>query len=548
MISWIKQFFQQKKQRPVLEDNIKLRPVHQMVAVLNRYVLDPRKKEDFETLTNNFFSRVHEEQVLKNCPMLYLRYEQYLIQANPNAGLSRNSLRKKILEQVPELVEIPSLKVIFKDGINEELELSRLFLSILLGHTINVLGQAQNNFFEISKTWVDQLPYQYFPHPFLENANFEVANIQDYLTKVSQLINQTVEYQMGPTFAQRIYDTSYNELAKNYRYLDAFPVVISLIPRKYLDEEKMSLMSRHQLTDALLEKVVNLEDLNKKLEKQNKALEETHKALAQSKQQVEKRKKELERTQRELELTINELKESNRELEQFAYVASHDLQEPLRSVSSYVQLIERFFKDEEHPELKEYIDFSVTGVKRMQRLIKDLLEYSRVGRIVAAPKEVYLDEVFRVVKHNLKELIRDSNTKLQIEGVEEVIGNHSQLVQLFQNLISNSIKFRKEEVQPEIYIRSECQDEDWLFEVRDNGIGISENFKDSIFVIFHKLHPKHEYSGTGIGLAICKKIVERHGGNIWIESEIGKGTSFFFTISKNLKENLELQRSLILPK
>jgi len=233
--------------------------------------------------------------------------------------------------------------------------------------------------------------------------------------------------------------------------------------------------------------------------------------------------------QRELERYAGELARSNEELEQFAYIASHDLQEPLRMVSSYVQLLERRYRNKLDSSGKEFIDFAVDGAKRMQKLINDLLAFSRIGTRGKELRHTDSSIVLAEVMTNLEPAIEESGAKITHTAMPTVMADVSQLVQLLQNLISNAIKFRKID-PPDIYISAERQTDKWLFCVQDNGIGIEPQYAEQIFQIFEQLHSRAEYPGTGVGLAICKKIVERHGGQIWVESELGKGSKFYFTM------------------
>ncbi len=223
-----------------------------------------------------------------------------------------------------------------------------------------------------------------------------------------------------------------------------------------------------------------------------------------------------------------ELARSNADLEQFAYVASHDLQEPLRMVVSYLQLIARRYQGQLDEDADEFIGYAVDGAKRMQSLIRDLLSYSRVGTRGHAFRVTDCNEVVQQAVANLQSAIATRQAQIMIEPLPILVADATQLVQLFQNLISNAIKFSHE--QPQIRISAQPTDTGYEFQVEDNGIGIHPEYRDRIFLIFQRLHPRTEYPGTGIGLALCKKIVERHQGRIWVESEPGVGTVFHFTL------------------
>jgi PAS domain S-box-containing protein len=224
-----------------------------------------------------------------------------------------------------------------------------------------------------------------------------------------------------------------------------------------------------------------------------------------------------------------ELARSNTELEQFAYVASHDLQEPLRMVSSYTQLLAKRYKGNLGSDADEFIGYAVDGATRMQRLIQDLLAYSRVGTKGREFEPTDCEGVLGRVLGDLRLAIQESGAVVTHDPLPTVIADRTQLEQLFQNLIGNAIKFRNQE-PPRVHVSSKQNREEWIFSIRDNGIGIDPQYAERIFVIFQRLHKRGEYPGTGIGLAVCKKIVERHGGRIWVESNGEKGTLFSFTM------------------
>jgi signal transduction histidine kinase len=239
---------------------------------------------------------------------------------------------------------------------------------------------------------------------------------------------------------------------------------------------------------------------------------------------------EVERSEARLERQAEELRRSNRDLEQFAYVASHDLQEPLRKVSSFCQMLERRYKGQLDERADQYIEFAVDGAKRMQLLINDLLAFSRVGRMSEGFTDVPLDDVLAEALRNLSVRVEESGAVVTADPLPVVPGDRRLLVQLLQNLVGNALKFAGD-TGPRVRITAARRDGSWELAVCDEGIGIEPQYAERIFVIFQRLHAKAEYEGTGIGLALCKKIVEHHGGTIWLDTETpGQGTTFRFTL------------------
>ncbi len=229
--------------------------------------------------------------------------------------------------------------------------------------------------------------------------------------------------------------------------------------------------------------------------------------------------------------TLNEnLLRSNKELEQFAYVASHDLQEPLRMVSSFTQLLAQRYKGRLDQDAEEFIQYAVDGASRMQVLINDLLEYSRIETRGKKFLTVDMHNVLGQVVNNLSVLIQEKNALVTNDELPEVIADEGQMVQLLQNIVVNSLKFC--DASPRVHISASVEEDHYLFSVKDNGIGIERQYFNKIFQIFQRLHSREDYGGTGIGLAICKRIIDRHGGKIWVESKPGNGSVFYFTILK----------------
>jgi PAS domain S-box-containing protein len=250
-------------------------------------------------------------------------------------------------------------------------------------------------------------------------------------------------------------------------------------------------------------------------------------------------KRQLEKVIRDTNITLErkvrqrteELERKNKELEQFAYVASHDLQEPLRTIASFVDLLGKQYKSKLDDNADKYMDYILQSSDRMKTLIKDLLDYSRLGREKEA-RQVNCNNIVGEVKADLNRVIRDNQAEVNAEELPIIEAYPTELKLLFQNLVSNSIKFRRPDVPPVVEIRASKENGHWKFAFKDNGIGIEQQYLERIFVIFQRLHNRTSYEGSGIGLAHCKKIVELHGGKIWVESEVGVGSTFYFTISE----------------
>jgi len=280
-----------------------------------------------------------------------------------------------------------------------------------------------------------------------------------------------------------------------------------------------------------------LEALRKTHDELELRVQERTADLAKVNEALKAENQERLRAEEAIKRYAKELERSNKELQQFAYVASHDLQEPLRMVSSFLQLLDRRYGAQLDKDAKDFIYYAVDGAKRMQSLILDLLEYSRVGTRGKSFEKIDLNEVMLQAKINLKIAIKENKANIICDRLPVVCGDDTQLIQVFQNLIGNAIKFHGEN-SPEIYISSTRKNGTYEITVKDNGIGIDPKYTERIFLIFQRLHNREDYPGTGIGLAICKRIIERHGGSIGVESKIGEGSAFHFSIPVKEKEEI----------
>ncbi len=258
----------------------------------------------------------------------------------------------------------------------------------------------------------------------------------------------------------------------------------------------------------------------------------------------------LQQLNRQLAKQKKDLELSNRELEQFAYIASHDLQEPLRMVSSFLTQLERRYGDVLDDKAHQYIHFAVDGAKRMRQIILDLLEFSRVGRHTGVPEWIDLNELVKELTAIQRDNIEAKGANIQVDELPALYVHRLPITQVFQNLVGNALKYAKPDVAPQINIKAEKQENNWLFSVQDNGIGIDKEYYDKIFVIFQRLHTRDQYGGTGIGLSIVKKIIKNFGGRIWVESEPDQGSTFFFTLphslvsEKQVGDNISVEKKI----
>src|SRR5580704_8285018 len=351
------------------------------------------------------------------------------------------------------------------------------------------------------------------------DVELELLTLQKDGFEVSADVVQTAE-----DFTERIRTASYDLILADYNLpqwkgTEALEIlrgenldVPLIVVTGYLGEEKAVDYIKQGATDCVLKDRLARLPPSVRRAQEEKQLRDQHRqseeALAQK---------------------VAELARSNAELEQFAYVASHDLQEPLRMIANYTQLLGERYRGKLDEQADKYIAYSVDGATRMQTLIQDLLKFSRVGRAEIEPRTTDCRAVVEQALKNLQAVIEESGAVVKWNGLPMVMADLPQLTQVFQNLIANAIKFRGAE-NPVIQIDAEKKDQEWLLTVSDNGIGIPVESWQDIFVIFRRLHTRTEYAGNGIGLSICKKIIERHGGRIWIEAQAKPGCRFGFTL------------------
>ena len=285
-----------------------------------------------------------------------------------------------------------------------------------------------------------------------------------------------------------------------------------------------------QITRSFNEMSDTLQSAQIKIEEQNQKMVVKMGELQTNRRVMLSLLEDFNDSQKLLQKKAEELSRSNQELEQFAYIASHDLQEPLRQISNFVQLLEKRYKGQLDEKADQFIAYVVEGAARMRSMIMDLLAYSRVGKKTVLPQPINLSSLLDEVLKNLNVTIKESGAVVTVDPLPSITAIPSQINQLFQNLVGNALKFNKAGETPTVHVSAEKKGSEWIFSVRDNGIGIDPKYAEKIFVLFERLHGRGEYPGTGIGLAICKKIVELHNGRIWIQSVLGQGSTFYFTL------------------
>jgi signal transduction histidine kinase len=304
---------------------------------------------------------------------------------------------------------------------------------------------------------------------------------------------------------------------------------LARIARGISEEHDYSKRAVKDTEDEIGSLVDSFNNMLTQIEARDSALIHAQGELEQRVRDLQTEVAERQRAEKGLAEKTAELQRSNAELEQFAYVASHDLQEPLRMITGYTQLLAKRYHDKLDETAAEFIGYAVDGAKRMQGLIRDLLTYSRVGTRGKPFAWAQCDKILGDTIVSLKVAIEESGATITHDPLPTVLCDEGQLGQLFQNLLGNGIKYRNS-TAPRIYVSCRREGPNWLFSVKDNGIGVDPRYAERIFIIFQRLHTRDQYPGTGIGLAVCKKIVERHSGKIWLESQLGQGATFYFTI------------------
>lgn len=418
-----------------------------------------------------------------------------------------------------------------------QIDYSQLFeslpgLYLILSTDLTILT-ANNAYIEATMTKREEIVGRGLFDVFPDNPDDETA---DGVSNLSRSLNSVITNKKAHTMAVQKYDIPKPDGTFEVRYWSPvnIPILnseneIEYIIHRVEDVTEYVYVKEEQAkgemkTDRLRKKLKNME---MEVLKRSREIQDMNNDLEQK---VNERTESLLKHEAILERQNKKLQSQNKELEQFTYITSHDLQEPLRSLISFSTLLENEFKEELGVRGSEYIKFISKSSERMKELVKVLMDYSRIG-VEKELKQTDCHELLKEVENDMTLLIQETNTKVIKNKLPQLNGYPIELRQLFQNLISNAIKFRKKNLPPKITISAIERPEEWLFTVEDNGIGIDEKNADKLFIIFKRLHNRDDYEGTGIGLAHCKKIVELHGGTIWVEKN-DDGSTFKFTIHK----------------
>ncbi len=362
--------------------------------------------------------------------------------------------------------------------------------------------------------------------------------------ETARLIRQREKNRLTPIIFLTAVGRTETEIFRGYKVGAVDYLLKPLVP-EILKSKVLVFIELHNKTRQIQKLNVELERYVRELESANLELKKENAVRRRAEQELRHSDEKLRNLNSSLEQRVaersalaeeraRELARSNAELQQFVHVSSHDLREPLRMITSFVQLLQRHFDHQLDPTSEEYLQYVVEGARRIQRLIDDLLSYTRLGGRSLSPETVQSGEIVQEALSNLTLSIEESGAQVTCEPLPELEADRTHLVLLFQNLIGNAIKFNGGK-KPKVHIRARAEMDQWLFSVEDNGIGIEPQYFEKIFVVFQRLHAREEYPGTGIGLALCKKIVEQHNGKIWVKSEPGKGSVFYFTIPKQIR-------------
>jgi PAS domain S-box-containing protein len=488
-------------------------------------------------------SKIENEEFIRN---LIEAHAKELEDINKSENTSEN-LKEDIVDNVSDAIIVIDGKLRIKEWNNAAQEIYGWEEEEVIGKIGYQVLKSKDSPIERLKT------LEYLRNNEYLNSKFTHYHKDGTPLNIESII--TAKYDDTGRAAEYIYiNQDVSKLKNAEELLAASASEIMQLNQKVTELEKASaefkeIISKYENSEKLVEKRVNevlrkqkkakelldakrlrVEELNQKIEKLENTDEELRAYISELENSAESQSNIYEE---QLNKLIDDLNHSHEDFQQFAYVTSHDLQEPIRTIASFTQLLAKRYKNKIDEDSDEFMDYIVDAAKRMQQMIKDLLKYSRVVSKGKIFKPTNSEEIIEYAISNLKTQIEDEGAEITYDKLPKVTADSGQLVQLFQNLVENAIKFRQFAVQPKVHISCKEHENEYVFSVADNGIGIEEQYFDRIFTIFQRLHTKEEYEGTGIGLSVAKRIVERHGGQIWVESEQDVGSTFYFTLLKS---------------
>ena len=517
--------------------NLEVEKKEQKIAELEKI------NDEFKEIISKYEdSKIENEEFIRN---LIETHARELEDTNKSENASEN-LKEDIVDNVSDAIIVIDGKLRIKEWNNAAQEMYGWEEEEVIGKVAYQVLKSKDSPIERLKTLEYLRNNEYLNSKFTHyHRDGTPLNIESIITAKYDDTGRATEYiyinqdVSKLKNAEKLFAASASEimqLNQKVTELEKASGEFKEIISKYEDSEKLvekrvnEVLRKQKKAKELLDaKRLRVEELNQKIEKLENTDEELRAYISELENSAESQSNIYEE---QLNKLIDDLNHSHEDFQQFAYVTSHDLQEPIRTIASFTQLLAKRYKNKIDEDSDEFMDYIVDAAKRMQQMIKDLLKYSRVVSRGKIFKPTNSEEIIEYALSNLKTQIEDEGAEITYDKLPKVTADSGQLLQLFQNLVENAIKFRQFAAQPKVHISCNEHKNEYVFSVADNGIGIEEQYFDRIFTIFQRLHTKEEYEGTGIGLSVAKRIVERHGGQIWVESEQDVGSTFYFTLLK----------------
>lgn len=462
------------------------------------------------------YRNTEDDLKLNQLPGLYLLFEQYLSQLNKLGSKSIMSFRKEIQQKYAGLVNLPDFKTIFVEKPAQEYLLCAFLLKEILKKAYDVMGAATDNQLEENMQSLDNSIQQ-----VLTDEKTPIEDLRESSRLLSKKLFEKLSDRLGDRLIVNFYRSAYGTLSHNFRLLEAFPIILTLFPQKAMDDQQISLLNRDQMKTLLKEQVASLQSANNTLTSE---IEE--RKLAQ--EELKRSEVKVTSLNEQLGKQLDKLEVANQELEAFSYTVAHDLRTPLRAIDGFSKILAEDYESTLDDEGKRLVNVVSGNVSKMSTLIDGLLTFSRLSR-----KSITKDQI------NTKRIVSETISELDIAKDQVVIGDlplvqgERELIKdTFGYLLANAMKFSKNSTNRKIEVG--CIEKGGFFEfyVKDNGVGFDMSYYDKLFGVFQTLHSDEELPGTGIGLSLAKKIIDKHDGNIWAKSEVNQGAEFYFTLPK----------------